>query len=63
MSLIRMTQIMEQVKPDRAGCWRDGLTVEDKDALACTDDLEPLLSAEGVQVGWYDPVLDVEYPY
>jgi len=58
------TQITEQVKPDRAGCWRDGLTVEDEDALTCADDgLEPLLSTNGVQIGWYDPLLDVEYPY
>jgi hypothetical protein len=63
MSLIRMTQMMEQVKPDRAGCWRDGLTIEDKDSLASGDGLEPLLSPDGVQIGWYDPITDIEYPY
>jgi len=57
------SKIEPEYIPAPAGCWRDGLTIDDKDALACADDLEPLLSTEGVQIGWYDPVLDVEYPY
>jgi hypothetical protein len=33
------------------------------DTRSLEDNLEPLLSPEGVQIGWYDPVTDQEYPY
>jgi len=56
MKMIRMAQVMEQVSSERR---RDR---PDEDRYFA-DGCEPLLSPEGVQIGWYDPVTDQEYPF
>jgi len=56
MGMIRMTQMMEQTPAKEY--WREEM---DDLARACADRLEPLLSPEGEEIGWYDHVQDQEF--
>jgi len=51
------------ITPEGEYISRDYRRREYIDSRAAEDNLEPLLAADGTQVGWYDPVTDTEYPY